>query len=54
MDVVSAIEAVQTSRGDKPVADVVIADSGELPLPADETIQQDKPAAAQIPLKEEL
>ncbi|GMT15162.1 hypothetical protein PFISCL1PPCAC_6459, partial [Pristionchus fissidentatus] len=34
MDVVRKIESTQTRPGDKPVQDVVIADSGELPLAA--------------------
>lgn len=32
MDVLKAIEAVPKGRGDKPVEDVVIADSGEVRL----------------------
>ncbi|KAG5654385.1 Peptidyl-prolyl cis-trans isomerase B [Sphagnurus paluster] len=37
MDVVHAIENVKKGASDRPVEDVIIADSGELELPAEET-----------------
>jgi peptidyl-prolyl cis-trans isomerase B (cyclophilin B) len=42
MDVVRKIEATKTKPGDRPEKDVVIADSGELPMDAPfETKKQD-------------
>ena len=32
MDVVRKIEGTKTGRGDRPVSDVVVTDSGELPM----------------------
>eukprot|EP00918_Siedleckia_nematoides_P107126 GHVU01233570.1.p1 GENE.GHVU01233570.1~~GHVU01233570.1.p1 ORF type:complete len:226 (-),score=27.12 GHVU01233570.1:182-838(-) len=47
MDVLFAIENVKTSSGDKPLEDVVIVDSGEIPLEKDED-------GKEVPLRVEL
>lgn len=39
---VKAMENVPKGRGDKPVKDVTIADSGELPLPEDQVDEDGK------------
>jgi len=40
MDVVHAVENVSKGANDKPTVDVIIAESGELPLPPPETVSE--------------
>jgi len=49
MEIVTAIENAETSYGDKPKEDVVIAKSGELEVPAEEPGSPSQNAPAGIP-----
>ncbi|KAK9460719.1 Peptidyl-prolyl cis-trans isomerase B [Lipomyces oligophaga] len=46
MDIVTKIEKTKKGRGDKPVVDIIIAKSGEIPMPATEETKEESADSA--------